>query len=132
MRLLAFWAATTLLTAATSVLLEFFANPTTGLLTHLVSVKSWIPSLLAFVLVLPIATLHLLRFTHRFAGPVFRLRSELRRLGDGEQRPPLKLRTNDYWQDIASDFNRVADRLHALEQQVNEERVPEHEEGAAR
>lgn len=110
-RLILLWAFTTLLTGFVTVLLRFFANPGAGMASMLTSPNLWAPSLIAFVVTLPIASLHLIRFSHRFAGPVHRLRGELRALANGEQRRPLKFRKGDYWTDLADDFNRVADRL---------------------
>ena len=51
------------------------------------------------------------KLSHRFAGPVMRLKDSLRRLPDGEQVPQLKFRENDFWLDLSHDFNRVAGRV---------------------
>ncbi|MEM9643870.1 MAG: hypothetical protein AAF989_02655 [Planctomycetota bacterium] len=48
-----------------------------------------------------------LKLTHRFAGPISRLRSSLKDARDGKPIQPLKFRTNDYWREIADNFNAV-------------------------
>ncbi|MGI9456341.1 MAG: hypothetical protein ACR2NU_07250, partial [Aeoliella sp.] len=60
---------------------------------------------------LPLAILHILRFTHRFAGPIVRLRRSMRELAAGEAPPRLKFRDLDYWQELADDYNSLADAL---------------------
>lgn len=113
LRLVGLWAGTALLAALLSVLLTFFSNPTSSFSAHLGSSTHWIPNLLAFGATLPIALLLLLRFSHRFAGPVFRLRNELHALAAGHDPPPLAFRKGDYWTELADEFNAVAERLRA-------------------
>ena len=113
------WVSFTLMTAFVTVLMNFFADPTTDLVTHLGASRTWGPSLIAFVVTLPITLHYLVRYTNQFAGPVFRLKSEMRALTAGEDRPPLKFRTHDYWQDLATDFNQLVDRIHELKVQAS-------------
>lgn len=51
-----------------------------------------------------------LKLTNRFAGPISRLRQTLRDASQGKAVKPLHFRTNDYWAEIASNFNLVMDR----------------------
>lgn len=51
------------------------------------------------------------KLSNRFAGPVFSLRQALKKLGDGQDIPPLSFRKGDYWTEMAGDLNRVAQRL---------------------
>jgi len=69
------------------------------------------PALIASMVLLPFVAFDALRFSHRFAGPMHRLRNEARRLADGEQIRPVILRERDYWGDLADEFNRVAEQL---------------------
>jgi len=107
-RLILLWVATLACTAFVSVMMAYFRQPEGSFFAHLADPRHWAPSAIAFAAVLPLAVLNLIRFTHRFAGPVHRLRNELRRLAAGEQVPPLKFRQRDYWQSLADDFNNVA------------------------
>lgn len=70
-------------------------------------------ALLAFVLValLPAFLLDTIKMSNRFVGPVMRLRRALRQVADGEQVDSLKFRDNDFWGEIATDFNRVTEQL---------------------
>ena len=70
-------------------------------------VSYWAPGLLLLV---PLAVQDLLRLTNRFAGPKARLARQLRELAAGDT-GPLEFRRDDYWQDLADDFNRVREEL---------------------
>ena len=63
---------------------------------------------------LPILALDFLQFTNRFAGPVLRLRAAMRQVARGEAAPPLSFRDDDFWQELAADFNRIAGRLNSF------------------
>ena len=55
------------------------------------------------------------RQTNRFAGPLFRLRNEMRRLSRGEKVLPVHFRDNDFWHEMAEEFNAVVARVEKLE-----------------
>jgi hypothetical protein len=69
------------------------------------------PALAASLVLLPLVMIDVVRLSGRFAGPIYRLRGALRGLAEGQDVRPVKFRDNDYWQDLAGDFNRVAARL---------------------
>lgn len=71
------------------------------------------PALIAAVVLLPLVLLDAVRFSHRFAGPMTRLRNEAERLANGEKIAPIKFRDGDYWNDLAAEFNRMADQIAA-------------------
>ena len=73
----------------------------------------WAPGLLLLV---PLVAHDLLRFSNRFAGPVMRLRRELRRLVEREETTDLRFRNDDYWCELADDFNRLREELLTLRQ----------------
>ena len=68
-------------------------------------------AIIASALILPLILLDVLRLSHRWVGPIFRVRSALRSLSRGERVPPIRLRQGDFWQELAGDFNVVADQL---------------------
>jgi hypothetical protein len=76
------------------------------------------------VLVLPALVYDALRMSNKFTGPLFRLRRELRRLAAGEHVPPLHFRTNDFWAEMADEFNATADRMEMLAKLVEDGRNP--------
>lgn len=72
------------------------------------------------LLMLPLLVYDILKLTNRFAGPVFRLRREMRRLAEGEKVHPLKFREGDYWSDLTPAFNAILQRVESLEKYYRE------------
>lgn len=68
----------------------------------------WLPGLL---LMAPMIAYDMLKQTNRFAGPVFRLRREMQRLVANESDRPLNFRNDDYWKDLADEFNQIRSEL---------------------
>ncbi|MCD6459837.1 hypothetical protein J7L67_04125, partial [bacterium] len=56
--------------------------------------------------------------SHKIAGPIFRLNSSLKNLAKGKYEERIKFRKNDYFQEIADNFNRMAE---SVEQRVTQE-----------
>ncbi len=118
-RLAIIWLLTTTIAVFLSALLQFSRNPAIGLEAYLAdSSRYWIPTLMAFGAMLPMAGLSVVRFTHRFAGPIVRLRRVMRELADGQTLQPISFREKDYWHDLATEFNRVAEELTRLREEV--------------
>lgn len=69
------------------------------------------PFLLVMFFLLPVFILDTIKLSHRFVGPVYRLRSTIRSLANGEEFRPLKFREVDFWQSLAEDFNAMVARL---------------------
>lgn len=61
----------------------------------------------ATLALLPLVVLDVLRLSHRFVGPVFRLRQALREAAEGRPVRPIQFRDNDFWREVADDFNRA-------------------------
>ena len=59
------------------------------------------------------------KMSHRFAGPISRLKHGLSALANGEKVSDIKLRKGDFWGDLAEDFNRVAHLLQPEESVKN-------------
>jgi hypothetical protein len=74
----------------------------------------WAPGLLVL---LPMFAYDLLSVSNRFTGPVVRLRHEMRRLTRGEQIAPVRFRDNDFWDEMAREFNELRDELLQLRKQ---------------
>lgn len=73
------------------------------------------PALIASLILLPVILFDCLRVTNKFAGPLLRLRREIRNLAEAAPTSPLKFRKNDLYDELADDFNRLADRVRSLE-----------------
>jgi hypothetical protein len=68
------------------------------------------PAMAASLILLPIVLMDVIRTSNRFVGPVVRLRSALRELAENRPAQPLNFRDDDFWRDMATDFNKAAAR----------------------
>ena len=76
--------------------------------------------------IFPAFLLDTIRFSNRFAGPVVRLRRGLRELGENGTTTDITFRDDDFWADMAAEFNLVKARVDAAnnEQPVVETVAP--------
>lgn len=65
----------------------------------------------------PAFMLDTIRFSNRFVGPIARLRRHLRQLGSGET-DRCQFRENDYWAEMASEFNDVAELVETQREEI--------------
>lgn len=68
------------------------------------------PALVASLILLPIVLVDIVRMSNRFVGPVVRLRGALRELAENRPAQPLNFRDDDFWRELATDFNKAAAR----------------------
>jgi hypothetical protein len=68
------------------------------------------PAMAASLVLLPLVLIDVVRMSNRFVGPVVRLRGALRELADGRPAQPLNFRDDDFWREMATDFNKAAAR----------------------
>lgn len=71
------------------------------------TVRRFMPFFIITVALIPAFVWDTLKLSHRFAGPITRLRFVLKDLKKGRAVSPLKFRDNDFWQELATDFNDV-------------------------
>jgi hypothetical protein len=69
------------------------------------------PGLVASLVLLPVALMDVLRLSNRFVGPVGRLRKGLKDLASGNRTEPLLFSDDDFWREMAGDFNEVAAKM---------------------
>jgi hypothetical protein len=69
------------------------------------------PFLLVLFFMLPVFIVDTIKLSHRFAGPIYRLRQTIRSLARGGAYQPMKFRDLDFWQGLADDFNQMVERL---------------------
>jgi hypothetical protein len=67
--------------------------------------------LAAAILTLPLLAFDVIKLSHRWVGPIYRLRTAMDALALGEDVQPLTFRAGDYWQDLAVSFNAVLRRV---------------------
>lgn len=63
---------------------------------------------LLMICIVPSFVYDSMKLSNRFAGPMVRLKESIRELADGETVKELKFRDGDFWQDVSSEFNRMA------------------------
>lgn len=100
-----------------------------GLRAHLGSLWSQLgPGALSILLLLPMVLFDSVRLSHRFTGPMVRLRNTLQAAARGEKVERVRLRETDFWQDLANDVNGLLEHYDSLKpRQVPTERTPEAE-----
>ncbi len=67
--------------------------------------RRFLPFFVITIALIPAFVWDTLKLSHRFAGPITRLRNALKDLTEGRAVAPLKFRENDFWQEIAANFN---------------------------
>ena len=55
-----------------------------------------------------------LLFSHRIVGPIFRIKRYIDMLADGQDIPPVKIRKNDEFQDVADSLERLRQRIASM------------------
>ena len=75
----------------------------------------WAPGL--FV-IMPILAYDLLRVSNRFTGPVTRLRKEMRHLTAGESVEPIEFRDEDFWGEMADEYNLLREEVVKLRNEL--------------
>lgn len=112
-RRLAFhWIAFVLVAGTLSFCLQVLSDPFRPLGEH-VQQLWWThgPLLLVLICMVPVFVLDTIKLSHRFVGPIYRLRKTIRSIAEGKPTPPLKFRDSDFWRSVADDFNQMTDRL---------------------
>ena len=122
-RLVLHWASFFIVTALVAFCLQVLTNPFRPFSAHLQQLW-WThgPFLLVMLFLLPVFVLDTIKFSHRFAGPIYRLRQTIRNIAAGDPPPRLKFRDFDFWQGMAEDFNLMVDRLKSQEESVDYDR----------
>jgi len=74
------------------------------------TIRRFLPFFIITMALIPAFVWDTLKLTNRFAGPILRLRGALSDASAGRAIVPLYFRTNDFWQEIAENFNSVMER----------------------
>jgi hypothetical protein len=67
----------------------------------------------AAAIVLPLYLWGLVKVSHRFAGPIVRLKRVMRVAADGGPLDPIHFRNDDFWQELATSYNDLLIRVHS-------------------
>ncbi|MGI9458115.1 MAG: hypothetical protein ACR2NU_16245 [Aeoliella sp.] len=121
-RLVLHWVGFLLVAGTVAFCLQVLSNPLRPISEH-VQQLWWTPGpfLVVMVFLLPVFVLDTIKLSHRFAGPIYRLRQTIRSIAQGDPPPRLKFRDFDFWQGLAQDFNLMVDRLSGREANAADE-----------
>lgn len=113
-RIVIYWVYCMLFLTVPMLIGNTYANPNVFLSEQIRQMwqQCW-PIYAAAAVMLPFVLYDVLKLSNKFAGPLYRLRRELRRLADGEDVQPIHFRDNDFWQDLTDPFNTIVMRLKA-------------------
>jgi hypothetical protein len=81
-------------------------------------------SIMASLAIMPLIVLDIVKLSHRWVGPIFRLRTSLHALSLGEPVPPVRFREGDFWQDLALDLNVVTAELNRHRASQRKDNLP--------
>lgn len=111
-RLVVHWLAFVGVAGVVAFFLQVLSNPLQPFSEHLQQIWwSHGPFLIVMLFMLPVFVLDTIKLSHRFAGPIYRLRQCIRGIAEGGPVPRLKFRDFDFWHGLAEDFNKMTERL---------------------
>lgn len=111
-RLIIHWAMFICIAMVLAFCMQVLGDPMRPLRVH-AQQAWWIhgPFFLILLALIPVFVRDSIKLSHRFAGPIYRLRKTIRTIADGKPIPRLKFRDADYWHGLADDFNTMVQRL---------------------
>lgn len=113
-RVVFYWVLTLMLMAVMAAVQVGFSSPVTPWNVQVSRLlMAFGPALIASVLILPVLLFDCVRYSNRFAGPMYRMRREMQRLAETGEASRLKFRDGDFWDGLADHFNAIADRVEA-------------------
>ena len=111
-RIILHWISFVIVAYVATFLLQVLSNPFRSLGEHAMQVWSTYGIFfLVMACLLPAFILDTVRISHRFTGPIYRLRNMVGSIAAGEPTRRLKFRKHDYWPGLADDFNTMVERL---------------------
>jgi hypothetical protein len=111
-RLALHWAIFIIVATFIIFVMMWLSDPFVPASTHFQQlINEYGPALLALVGLAPIFIYDAMRLSSRFTGPMMRFKNAAKSLAAGETPAKIKLRGDDFWQEVAEDFNRVIERL---------------------
>lgn len=121
-RLVVHWVFFLTVAALLAVGLKWMRDPFAPFAQHMS--EAWAtygPLMMVLVCLAPIFIYDSIKLSHRFTGPMFRLRQVTKSLANGETPSQVEFRGADFWKDLAIDFNRIIDRYAKKNETVAEE-----------
>lgn len=111
-RVIVHWAAFAATLAVILGAVQFFTNPLASFDEHLAQFpRRHGLTFIILLLLLPAFLWDTARLSHRFSGPVLRLRRMMKDLAGGEDPGELRFRDGDFWMELGDHFNGIRSRL---------------------
>ncbi len=113
-RIVFHWALFLITTAFVAFLLQVLSNPFRPISEHIQSL-SWThgPLLLVTIFLLPVFVVDTIKLSHRFTGPIFALCRAMREVAEGKKPRKLNFRSDDFWHELAEEYNAMLQKLGA-------------------
>ncbi len=86
---------------------------------HLADIwRQYAPVFVALGVLVPFFLYDMIRVSHRFMGPIYRLHCSLEALAQGKPVEPIRFRKDDLLQELAEPFNQLLQRMEQLQRQA--------------
>ena len=85
------------------------------------TLRRFLPFFVITMALIPAFVWDTMKLTNRFAGPMLRLRNAMADASAGRAVAPLKFRSNDFWQEVATSFNQLMEQTAKAREQRDEE-----------
>jgi hypothetical protein len=111
-RLIFHWVIFLVVASVVAVLLQVLNDPLRPAGEHVG--QAWAmhgPFFVVMIFLLPVYVLDTIKLSHRFAGPIVNMRQSMRAISEGEPPRKLQFRQNDFWHELADDYNAMLTRL---------------------
>ena len=120
-RVVAYWSALILCIILPLSFFKTFSEPGSLFVQNVLDVYlKHSPVFFVMLITLPFAVYDSIKVSHRFAGPIYRLRADLAKFKNGES-VSIQFRDNDFWTDIPASINEMISRIDDLESLVADE-----------
>ena len=114
-----YWIGCTAMTIGVAALLKLVSGRT-GLQTPYADLWGLCrPIAIASLLLMPVIVYDMVQLSNRMAGPIMRLRRAMRQLAQGDPVDTLSFRDNDFWREMAGEFNALAAELQDRRKQAS-------------
>jgi hypothetical protein len=116
-RIVLHWTCLLAVASVTAFTLQVLVNPFRPFVNHVADLW-WTqgPILLVAVLLLPLFVIDIVKISHHFAGPILSLRRAMRDIAQAKPSKRLNLRADDFWKELADDFNVFVVRAGVVQQ----------------
>lgn len=110
-RIIIHWLIFAVIAAVLTFTMQFLGEPLVPFKTHLRNLwaNQGIFGLVILIL-MPLFVYDSVRLSHRFAGPIVRVRRVMQAIAKGQAAERLKFRDKDFWSGLAEDFNTLLDQ----------------------